>query len=252
MPEQPIDLAAIEARFANATGGRWEGYRRRDAFNGELFGITAHDHPTPGDSIDIIEDEGVRPEDIEFLANAPADIAALVRRVWDLQDQQHRLLRWIEAGVDYFRDKGTGNVGQWWVSAIVRVFGPTYRPDYDTSNQAIADVLAERARQDAKWGQQNHDDGTGPVTMPLASRWDSLHETDRAHYLAETFRRRCERRFSSSADGLGTWRDIFLEEAFEALAEDDPVKLRAELVQSAAVLIAWIEAIDRRTAAPDA
>ncbi|MFI1165600.1 hypothetical protein ACH4UM_18790 [Streptomyces sp. NPDC020801] len=37
------------------------------------------------------------------------------------------------------------------------------------------------------------------------------------------------------------------EEALEALAEDDPGKLRAELVQVAAVAVAWIEAIDRRT-----
>jgi hypothetical protein len=33
----------------------------------------------------------------------------------------------------------------------------------------------------------------------------------------------------------------------EALAEDDPTLLRAELIQVAAVAVAWVEAIDRRT-----
>jgi hypothetical protein len=42
-----------------------------------------------------------------------------------------------------------------------------------------------------------------------------------------------------------TWADILEEEIAEALAESDPVKLRAELVQSGAVIVAWIEAIDR-------
>lgn len=43
-----------------------------------------------------------------------------------------------------------------------------------------------------------------------------------------------------------TWRHILAEEMFEALAESDPAKLRAELVQVAAVAVQWVEAIDRR------
>jgi hypothetical protein len=40
--------------------------------------------------------------------------------------------------------------------------------------------------------------------------------------------------------------DIALEEIAEVFAETDEVLLRAELVQSAAVLVNWIGAIDRR------
>ena len=45
--------------------------------------------------------------------------------------------------------------------------------------------------------------------------------------------------------GTLTYRDIFLEEVFEAMAEHNPDKLRAELIQCAAVAIAWAEKIDR-------
>ncbi|TVT56105.1 hypothetical protein FNH05_08785 [Amycolatopsis rhizosphaerae] len=94
--------------------------------------------------------------------------------------------------------------------------------------RALAEIAAERARQDARWGEQNHPDGTGAPADETA---------------AATARRTCEDNFR---DGKGTWRDIFLEEVHEALAEADPVRLRAELVQAAAVAVNWIEAIDRR------
>jgi hypothetical protein len=103
------------------------------------------------------------------------------------------------------------------------------------------DVAAERARQDVKWGVQNHPDGTGPGTYPLRTLYDSAP----AEWLA--------RRATSSTDtaanaGTVTWRHILLEEVFEALAEDDPARLRTELVQVAAVAQQWAEAIDRRRA----
>lgn len=123
---------------------------------------------------------------------------------------------------------------------------------HTTDVQVLADVLAERARQDAKWGEQNHADGTGPFTTPLFSPVEFLDDDFTADLIARKLRARCERRFAIDPrhreEPAGTWRDIFLEEVFEALAEDDPAKLRAELVQSAAVLVAWVEAIDRRAA----
>lgn len=92
----------------------------------------------------------------------------------------------------------------------------------------ITDLVVERARQDAKWGEQNHPDGTGDLKFRSwaadARRWcDAIHNL-----------------------GKGTWKDILLEEVYEALAEDDPTKLRGELIQIAAVSVAWAEAIDRR------
>ncbi len=41
-------------------------------------------------------------------------------------------------------------------------------------------------------------------------------------------------------------RHILLEEVHEALAEDDPTRLRAELLQVAAVAVCWVEAIEQR------
>lgn len=91
------------------------------------------------------------------------------------------------------------------------------------------DVHNEQVKQLAKWGEQNHPDGTG------GESW--RHESDSA-------RAACEQAFTA---GAGTWRHILDEEFAEACAEGDALKLRAELVQVAAVAMSWIEAIDRRT-----
>jgi len=98
----------------------------------------------------------------------------------------------------------------------------------------LDEICAERAGQDEKWGQQDHPDGTGPDLV-----WMAAESRDEA-------RTQCDDRF---ARGAGTWMDILEEEVSEAFAESDPPYLRAELVQVAAVAVAWIEAIDRRLAA---
>ncbi len=104
-----------------------------------------------------------------------------------------------------------------------------------STESVLDEVRAERARQDAKWGEQNHPDGTGRVVhldyMPAEKQADEM-------------KGRCQEK---ARRGTITYSDIALEEVYEANAETDPVKLRAELVQVAAVYVAWIEAIDRRT-----
>lgn len=105
---------------------------------------------------------------------------------------------------------------------------------------AIEDVVAERARQDEKWGEQNHPDGTGPVSEPL--HW--LVTTNAAHLAVQaTYDTDLH-----AGQGDVTWTHILLEEVFEALAEEDHDKLRVELIQVAAVATQWVEAIDRREA----
>ena len=94
----------------------------------------------------------------------------------------------------------------------------------------LGQVGTERAAQDAKWGPQNHPDGTGGR--------DARDACDAARMLCDLRHR----------EGRGTWSDILREEVCEAFAESDPRKLRAELVQVAAVAVAWVEAIDRRKA----
>lgn len=98
-----------------------------------------------------------------------------------------------------------------------------------TKLSITTEILDECDAQDRKWGEQNHPDGTGLDGDRLAASLAKLV------YEAEVL------------FGVITWRSILTEEVAEAYAEKDPVKLRAELIQVAAVCTAWIEAIDRRT-----
>ncbi|WP_435233323.1 hypothetical protein [Micromonospora aurantiaca (nom. illeg.)] len=105
----------------------------------------------------------------------------------------------------------------------------------DRTAVVLYEISRERGRQDEKWGEQNHTDGTGPAIV-----WSY---SGPAAYVADSARAECERLF---AEGYGSWRDILTEEVAEAYATNDTSELRAELIQVAAVAVAWIEAIDRR------
>ena len=94
--------------------------------------------------------------------------------------------------------------------------------------EVLAAVADERLRQDERWGEQNHPDGTGAPAD--AARADRL----KVEYAI------------ASQNGALEWRGILLEEVYEALAESDPERLREELIQVAAVAVAWAECIDRR------
>jgi hypothetical protein len=102
----------------------------------------------------------------------------------------------------------------------------------------MSEVARERSRQNEKWGEQNHPDGTGPdIDASRVTRTAGLATK------AVDARRACQ---EAARRGDVTWYLILREEYFEAMAEDDPAALRAELIQTAAVCIAWVEAIDRR------
>lgn len=107
--------------------------------------------------------------------------------------------------------------------------------DAHETNKVMVEILRERGRQDDKWGQQNWPDGTGPrVRHPALD----MEMRDLA--------RRC-RQVTDHRAALGRlmFIDILLEEVFEAAEEADPAKLRAELIQVAAVAAAMAEKIDR-------
>ncbi|MFJ5103198.1 hypothetical protein [Streptomyces sp. NPDC088554] len=91
----------------------------------------------------------------------------------------------------------------------------------------LDDVRRERDAQDARFGVQDLPDGTHDVFRSLANQ----------------HRDNCDAAFKG---GNGTYRHVFLEEVFEAVAETDPVRLRAELIQAIAVGVKWVEGIDRR------
>lgn len=101
----------------------------------------------------------------------------------------------------------------------------------DTAPESIKrsarETIYERLRQEAKWGQQNHPDGTGAQYTLKANQ--ARDECDQA-----------------ANDGTITWRHILQEEFYEALAESDEERLKQELTQVSAVANAWRESIERR------
>lgn len=102
-------------------------------------------------------------------------------------------------------------------------------PPYEA--KALADVSHERRLADVKHGAI-----AGRIGTPLGTggeRWENIAKLAKAA---------CDGAF---AKGEGTWGQILHEEFAEAMAESDPVKLRAELVQLASVAIGIVEAIDR-------
>ncbi|MFD7964062.1 NUDIX hydrolase [Streptomyces zaomyceticus] len=95
----------------------------------------------------------------------------------------------------------------------------------------MIELDTERQAQLAKFGDQEHPDGTALT--------EDRDRADRARHVCESMGRL----------GQLSWRDILHEEVQEAFAESDPAKLRAELLQVIAVGAAWIYDIDRRPSA---
>lgn len=120
--------------------------------------------------------------------------------------------------------------------------------DTATTSEAgnvLSDIRIERARQDTKWGPQNHPD-IDPTSVGAAFA-GSRGRTTR-HYDIPTAHQTQERCSERARTGQLSWTDILLEEVAEAVeaTAQSTGALREELVQVAAVAAAWIEAIDRR------
>lgn len=97
----------------------------------------------------------------------------------------------------------------------------------------LAEVSQERDRQIEKFGDQSH--------LPNCKA-SALHEQ-------WVFTASAMKFLNAEAVKAGklTWTDIFLEEIAETLADvHDSRRLREELIQSVAVGVAWIEALDKR------
>lgn len=104
--------------------------------------------------------------------------------------------------------------------------------------RVLADVAAERVRQVARYGE--NDDipfGTGPDAIWLAPySYDDATQVERgfrADYALE------------GGDAGATWMRLLREELSEVALETDHVRLRAELIQLAALAASWAERIDR-------
>lgn len=105
---------------------------------------------------------------------------------------------------------------------------PDIHPFY-RYRRPILDVEYQLQLQLDKWGVQSHPDGTTDDVYNRAT--------------SDTSRTLCD---LAAKKGTVTWRHILTEEVDEAYAESDPAKLRKELIQVAAVALAWVEDIDRR------
>lgn len=92
------------------------------------------------------------------------------------------------------------------------------------------EIVAERRRQMQKWGDCEK--------LPDGTRNGGAN----VHMLAQA-RQSCDRAYR---EGRLTHAHVLEEEVYEALTEEDPVRLRAELIQVAAVVAKWIQDIDSR------
>lgn len=115
-----------------------------------------------------------------------------------------------------------------------------------STDLVLKEVAAERIRQDAKWGEQNH-----PDFIEIENRDPNKSEVQQRMSLyglppADAAKLICD---NSAKAGKLTYAHIAIEEVCEAFEEEpNSDKLREELVQTAAVFVAWIECIDRRRA----
>jgi hypothetical protein len=95
--------------------------------------------------------------------------------------------------------------------------------DVTKTQKVLQEIFDERVRQDEKWGEQNHPNGTSEEFRRAAEIYKRLYEL-----------------------GDATWDTILAEEVYEARTETEDELLRKELIQVAAVACNWIECIDRR------
>ena len=95
----------------------------------------------------------------------------------------------------------------------------------DRFRQILADITAERGRQDAKWGEQNHNPQDWLMILQ-----EEVGEFARAHMEVHYDQG------PGSIEGTEAWRAAYNEKRKH---------IREELVQAAAVLVAMIECGDR-------
>lgn len=116
--------------------------------------------------------------------------------------------------------------------------------------EVLGEIWRERRRQFDKHGDQDHlPDGTGPeqwLELGSLPMWSEQYRADFGD-LAEWAKARTKAASQNEGgDGSITFEHILTEEWAEAIAESDTGRLRAELIQVAAVCVQWVQAIDRR------
>ena len=122
-------------------------------------------------------------------------------------------------------------------------------PGVTPTQRVLDEVAAERVRQDATWGEQNHPsldrvllERPGGCTPERMAEEYEIPTEERARFLLA----------AAVTRGSPSWAGILVEEISESVKAGvrSDAACRAELVQVAAVAVAWIECIDRRAAVP--
>lgn len=170
----------------------------------------------------------------DFLHDERRELEQHMRRCGRLSDvpRMRVLLRWVDNVDEHGRRVwhamyGSKGDARFLDHRIVEATVDHEDEVADPWDAVLVDVLVERRRQHATWGECDYPDGTGrPGDVERA-------DADRA---------RCR----ANASKTHNWRDILQEEVSEAFAETDLERLREELLQVAALVIHWIEALDRR------
>lgn len=110
-------------------------------------------------------------------------------------------------------------------------------------NQILEEIQKERARQDEKWGEQNHPI-LDQVLLNRAGSCTAQRMCDEYEIPSEPRAKQlCEANFRK---GTGTWFHILVEEISEAVScLHDTEAMRKELIQTAAVVVAMIDSLDR-------
>lgn len=103
------------------------------------------------------------------------------------------------------------------------------------TQKVLKEVEQERQRQREKWGEYNHPDFD-----------ESRPELRYRRYGTPTASEARDDCDAADKEGCLNFFNILLEETCEAMEAPNAPSLRKELVQVAAVAVAWIEAIDRR------
>lgn len=114
---------------------------------------------------------------------------------------------------------------------------PPGEPTDALIDKILDDVIEELGRAIDKFPGQHLPLGFGPNVRPLPLGAGTIRAADLSAMM------RCLT--DEAADrGILTWRHVLSEEGFEAFAEDDPARARAELVQLAAMAVRAILDID--------
>lgn len=113
-------------------------------------------------------------------------------------------------------------------------------------NDLLVSIASERARQNERWGEQNH-----PDIMHSAVVEEMIGESIPLDVLCKAYGLPTEQLARAACDaaksiGKLTWSHIAVEELCEVVCAPDDEARVTELVQLAAVCVAWAEAIKRR------